>query len=92
LLLSVCATDRVVVRPLAMPKVNSELLSRENARAPACDLDRTRAGYYHGDEIKASNACWRLAWAKAAAKHDQLAQAVEHREAKTDEALRAAVR
>lgn len=75
-----------------MPKVERQLLARENARAPACDLDRKRMDFYLGKEINASLRCWRLAWAKAAAKHDQLAQAVEHREAKTDEALKAAVR
>lgn len=75
-----------------MPNVDRQLLARENARAPDCDLDRSRRDYFLGKEIKASLACWRLAWAKAAAKHDQLAQAVEHREARTAEALKAAVR
>lgn len=74
-----------------MPAVERPLLARENRRPPACELD-ARADEYTGKEIKASLACWRLAWARAAAKHDHLAQAVEHREAKTDEALKAAVR
>ena len=82
----------MVLKPIAMPKVDRQLLARENARAPDCDLDAKRLDFYLGREIKASLACWRLAWAKAAAKHDQLAQAVEHREAKTSEALKAAVR
>lgn len=88
-LLTACSEDRVVVQPLAPPPVAKSLLAP--VKAPACSLT-PGAQAYHPQEITAALECWRAAWKVAADKHAKLASAVSVREAKTAEALKAAVR
>ena len=88
-LLTACSADRVVVQPLAPPPVAKALLAP--VKAPACSLT-PGAQAYHPQEITAALECWRAALKVAADKHAKLASAVSVREAKTAEALKAAVR
>lgn len=88
-LLTACATDRVVVKPLAPPAIAPTLL--RPVQAAHCDLT-PGAEVYSGPEIAAVIDCWRNAWAVAAGKHAKLASAVKIREAKVHEAVKAAVR
>lgn len=88
-LLTACATDRVVVKPVAPPPVAPVLLLP--VKEPFCALT-PGAEAYTGPEISAALDCWRSAWAVAAGKHAKLASAVKIREAKVQEAVKAAVR
>lgn len=88
-LLIACASDRVVVKPIAPPKVAPELL-RPVAK-PICELT-PGASEYSPAEIAATIDCWRSAWAVAAGKHERLAKAVRVREAKVAEAVKASIR
>ncbi len=78
-----------MVKPLAPPPVAPELL--RPVQAPFCELT-AGAQAYSGAEIAASLDCWRSAWSVAAGKHAKLASAVKIREAKVQDAVRAAVR
>ena len=88
-LLTACAADRVVVKPLMAPPVAPELL-RPVAK-PFCELS-PGAESYSGPELSAVIDCWRSAWTVASGKHDKLATAVKIREAAVQSAVRAAVR
>lgn len=79
----------MVVKPIAPPPVATKLL--ETDPPPFCELT-ARATHYTGAELSATIDCWRSAWSVAAGKHRKLASAVKIREAKVQEAVKAAVR
>lgn len=86
-LASACATDNVVVEPVAFQKVPKTLM--QPVRQPSCELDG-RASDYSTEEIKASLDCWTKAFDAAKARHDGLRQSIAKREAAIDAAKAAA--
>lgn len=85
-LVSACATDNVVVEPVAFQPVPKELM--QPVKQPSCDLDLD-APDYSTAEIKASNLCWQAAYETAKGRHDGLRRAVARREAATAKAVAA---
>lgn len=79
----------MLVTPLVPPPVAPELL--RPVQKSSCDLTPGAASY-SGQEIAASIDCWRNAVAVASGKHQKLASAVKIRQAKLEEAAKAAVR
>lgn len=85
-LASACATDNVVVEPVAFQKVPRTLM--QPVRRPSCELDG-KASDYSTEEIKASLDCWTKAFDAAKARHASLSRAVAKREAAVDKAVKA---
>lgn len=88
-LLTACATDRVVVKPIAPPPVAPELLRA--VPKPICELT-PGAAEYQPAELSAAIECWRSAWAVASGKHAALVKAVKVREVRVAEAVKASIR
>lgn len=84
--LSACATDNVVVEPVALQKVPKTLM--QPVRQPSCELDGN-ASDYSTEEVKASLDCWTSAFEAAKARHDGLRRAVAKREAAIDKVIKA---
>lgn len=83
--LSACASNNVVVKPVALKPVSSALMKAPGI--PRCDLPQ-RADY-DPREVIAYSECWKAAYHSLAARHIGLQRAVRTRETIAAKALQA---